>query len=208
MDFEALPRDDEVSNEMKRPPLKEGEESIMFTKLQTLLDHLECLSTLVKTKNAFQTLKQGGSGGGSSNNDAIDFSYSVVKGCTEDFDRRLLRMRFMDWYMVVLNQQNLYHKNRDLPDQLEKAEMKVSIAGAPNKSLKMVKERLESMASDRQQRLDVLQEMVEELCLREMNIHVKLDGPSPQKVLVLRKTSALGFLGTPLQLAGEPLPVG
>lgn len=172
--------------------------------VENFLSQLQCLSTLVKTKNSFRTVKQGGGGG----HQDIDFSYSVVKGCTEQFDAELLKCQLLDWFAIVARQRELKQTNKKIPDEIRKAEIKMSIAGATEQSLNLVKERLELMTSDRQQRLDVLKEMVEEVCLREMNLHVQLNGPVPQQSLELKETSALGFLGISLQLAGEPLPVG
>jgi hypothetical protein len=146
--------------------------------------------------------------GGGGNQQDIDFSYSVVKGCTEQFDIELLKCQLLDWFAIVEHQQAIKMTYKHIPDEIRKAEMKMSIAGATKQSLNLVKERLELMMSDRQQRLEVLQEMVEEVCWRETNLHVRLNGPDPQQILELKETSAPGFLGIPLQLAGEPLPVG
>jgi hypothetical protein len=96
-----------------------------------------------------------------------------------------------------------------LADQIRLAEMEMSIAVASDQQLGMVRKRLEIIATDRQKRFDILKEMVEEVCLREMNLHVCLQAPDPQRTMVLADTSsAKGFLGMPLQMAGEPLPVG
>jgi hypothetical protein len=162
------------------------------------LSELQLLSSLIKTKNAFLTSKQ--------NND-IEFSFSIVKGCTEQFDEELFKCQLMDWFAIVERQHEVL-STTNLPDEIRKAEINMSIAGASVQSLQLVKERLEMMETDREQRLDVLKEMVEEVCLREMNLHVRLKGPDTRQVLALKETSALGFLSAPLQLAGEPLPLG
>lgn len=109
---------------------------------------------------------------------------------------------------MVKRQRLLLKETSSIAEDIRQAEMKMSIAGASEQSLKLVKERLLKIQSDREQRLEVLKEMVEELCVREMNLYVQLQGPAVTQPLVLAPTSALGFLGTPLQLAGEPLPVG
>jgi hypothetical protein len=54
----------------------------------------------------------------------------------------------------------------------------------------------------------VVKELVEEVCVREMNLYVTVLEPNPRQSLVLKETSAVGFLGIPLRMAGEPLPVG
>lgn len=171
----------------------------LVNEIENFLSQLESLSMLIKTKNAFRTKKGGHD---------IDFAAAVVKGCTEQFDMELLRCQLLDWFMIVERQHELKETRKNIPDLIQKAEMKMSIAGANEKSLNLVKERLQLMTSDRQQRLEILTEMVEELCLREMNLYVRLNGPDRDQRLVLKETSAVGFLGIPLQLAGEPLPVG
>eukprot|EP00980_Cylindrotheca_fusiformis_P000602 scaffold154_cov129-Cylindrotheca_fusiformis.AAC.19 len=192
MDLQSVPRDDEVKGLNRRTGSLEDE-------IAHFLAQLECLSMLIKTKNAFQTKKGA---------QDIDFSASVVKGCTEQFDMELLKCQLLDWFAIVKRQHELKETRKNIPDLIQKAEMKMSIAGANEKSLNLVKDRLKLMTSDRQQRLEIVTEMIEEICLREMNLYVRLKGPDPDKRLVLRETSAVGFLGIPLQLAGEPLPVG
>ncbi|KAL3923421.1 MAG: hypothetical protein SGARI_006224 [Bacillariaceae sp.] len=74
----------------------------------------------------------------------------------------------------------------------------MSIAGASPAALSKVKERLATIQNDRQQRFDVLKEMVEEVCLREMNLFVDLTAPPPREALGLKGISAPGFLGESL----------
>lgn len=185
-----------------------GNSSVAYGDLKSRIDdflwHLECLSSLVKRKNAFAVTS-------SSNHQRshhVDFNAAIVKGCTESFDVELLKCQLLDWFSMVERQHELQRENVDLPDQIRQAEMAMSIAGAPDESLNMVKERLEKMQSDRQLRLEVLKELLEDLCLREMNLYVDVTGPDPKQSLELKETSAVGFLGVPLQMAGEPLPVG
>jgi hypothetical protein len=192
LDLQSVPRDDEVKGSDHHAGSLEDE-------VLHFVSQLERLSTLIKTKNAFRTNK------GSHD---IDFSASVVKGCTEQFDMELLKCQLFDWFTMVKRQHELKEIHKNIPNLILRAEMKMSIAGANGKSLNLVKERLELMTTDRQQRLEVLKEMVEEICLREMNIYVRLKGPDAEQRLILKETSAVGFLGVPLKLAGEPLPVG
>ncbi|KAL3941677.1 MAG: hypothetical protein SGARI_000519 [Bacillariaceae sp.] len=203
LDLRMVPRDDE--------PL--GSFSGLFSPASTLeeridelIDHLTTLSNLVKTKNAFATTKPTGSGHSS---DVVEFSVPVQKGCTEEgYDPELLKCLLMDWYAMVDRQHELQQSHSDLPRQIQEAEMKMSIAGANPQSLKLVKERLATIHKDRQLRFEVLQEMVEEVCLREMNLFVDLTEPNPREILELQRISAPGFLGVPLEIAGEPLPLG
>jgi hypothetical protein len=197
LDLQLVPRDDEVQNTSNTSTSTAVEERI-----DQFLSQLQSLSTLVKTKNAFWTKKA------QVQHYDIDFSFSILKGCAEQFDPELLKCQLLDWFALVERQHVLINGNAGLPDQIRKAEMTMIITEASEQNLTLVKERLEKMQTDRQQRLEVLQELVEDLCLREMNLFVNLTGPEPTQSLVLKETSALGFLGIPLQLAGEPLPLG
>jgi hypothetical protein len=172
---------------------------VVEERLEDFLLQLQILGTLCKTKNSFDTEKRS----------ELDLPSSVFKGCTE-FDDELFSCQFLDWYQIVRRQQELrsFKDFGELADKIRKAEMEVSIAGATQQSLSVVKQRLELIANDRQKRFEVLKEMVEEVCLREMNLHVQLNAPDPQRTLILPDTSAVGFLGVPLEMAGETLPVG
>jgi hypothetical protein len=204
LDIQGFPRDEEGPGQSTR-----GGDNMMNGRIDDFLWHLECLSALVKRKNAFAAIKS------SSNHQQhhpqdhhVDFNAAIVKGCTEAFDVELLKCQLLDWFSMVERQQVLQIENGDLPDRIRQAEMAMSIAGAPEQSLNMVKERLEKMQADRKLRLDVLKELLEDLCLREMNLYVHVTGPDPKQSLVLKKTSVVGFLGIPLQMAGENLPIG
>jgi hypothetical protein len=195
-------------------------------RVDQFLSQLQNLSLLVKTKNAFSTTKaqssssqsnsssqqqqqQAASSSGSSSTTDVDFSFSILKGCTEQFDEELFKCQLLDWFAIVKRQHALQHATSHLADEIRNAEMNLSIAGvASEQSLKLVQERLEKMQSDRQQRLEVVKELVEEVCVREMNLYVTVLEPNPRQSLVLKETSAVGFLGIPLRMAGEPLPVG
>jgi hypothetical protein len=51
--------------------------------------------------------------------------------------------------------------------------------------------------------------MVEEVCLREMNLYGSLAPPDPKEALELKATlSATGLFGTLLQNNSETLPIG
>jgi len=198
LDLQLVPRDDGVQLSDTAKSLEE--------RIDQFLSRCQCLSTLVKTRNAFRTVR---------GNENIDFSSSIFKGCTEQFDPELLRCQFLDWFTIV-TRQRVVLSSTNLPEDIRQTEIQMSVAGAASQTrgqrsstLPMVKDRLTKIVSDRQQRLEVLKEMAEELCLREMHLYVDVQGPPPDKALVLPETSsAVGFLGIPLQLAGESLPVG
>jgi hypothetical protein len=224
LDLQGVPRDDEVtasSTSTLTPTTMTA--TTLEERVDQFLSQLQSLSLLVKTKNAFSTTKSQSSSSQSSSQQAsssynnnssssssdIDFSFSILKGCTEQFDDELFKCQLLDWFAIVKRQHELQHTTSHLADEIRNAEMNLSIAGvASEQSLKLVQERLEKMQSDRQQRLEVLKELVEEVCVREMNLYVTVKEPNPRQSLVLKQTSAVGFLGIPLQMAGEPLPVG
>ena len=126
----------------------------------------------------------------------------------EEFDGELFHCRVQDFFTLVHRQRELVSGVDILESKIRKAEMEMSLAVASNQSLEMVRQRLELLATDRQKRFEVLKQMVEEVCLREMNLHVRLEAPGQEKTLLLQNTGALGVFGRELQRAGEPLPIG
>jgi len=139
----------------------------------------------------------------------VDISLSVANGCTEQYDPELLKCQLLDWFAIVDRQHILHENQKDLQEEIRRAEMKMSIASATHQSLKTVQESLEILEGIKTERFEVLKEMVEEVCLREMNLYVSLTGPRPQQVLELKETpSAPGLFGIPLRIAGEALPIG
>ena len=175
-------------------------------RLDRLIENLQLLGSLIKNnKNAFRTDKQ--------QRHDVDFPASVVRGCQDDFDAELFKCQVLDFFTLVKRQREIVEKQHqnimeEMEAKIRSAEMETSLAGASNQSLDMVRQRLERIATDRQKRFEVLKQMVEEVCLREMNLHVELEEPSKDRILLLKNTSALGIFGYTLQQAGEPLPIG
>ncbi|CAB9530123.1 expressed unknown protein [Seminavis robusta] len=171
-------------------------------RLDQLVDNLRLLGSLMKNhKNAFPT---------DSKRSDVDFPASILKGCTEEFDGELFHCQVHDFFTIVKEQRHAMESGdvERLEAEIRKAEMEASLAVASNQNLEMVRQRLELLGSDGQKRFDVLKQMVEEVCLREMNLHVSLTAPDPCKTLLLKPTSALGLFGYHLQRNGEPLPIG
>lgn len=179
-------------------------------RIDCFLSQLSTLSVMVKTKNAFATISSGWASGSVD----VDFNAPIVKGCTDEFDPELMKCQFLDWFAIVKRQHALQNESsqdgggQGLAEEIRLAELKMSIASANHQSLQLVKERLAGIHEDRTQRLEICKEMVEEVCLREMNLFVSLSGPEPSQTLELKGTSAKGFLGHPLERAGESMPVG
>eukprot|EP00536_Pseudo-nitzschia_multiseries_P012652 jgi/Psemu1/209371/e_gw1.497.49.1 len=139
-----------------------------------------------------------------------DLSLSVARGCTDDYDPELLKCQLLDWFAIVERQHALHDDDDDdYNNDIRWAEMKLSIAGASKQSLQTAKDSLKLLEGIRSERLNVLKDMVKEVCLREMNLCVTLTGPNPDEILELKETpSAKGLFGIPLELAGETLPIG
>mmetsp|Transcript_47954 Transcript_47954/g.53684 ORF Transcript_47954/g.53684 Transcript_47954/m.53684 type:complete len:716 (+) Transcript_47954:151-2298(+) len=207
LDLLMVPRDDELCT--KGSPIFDAlyyrTSTTLEERIVQFLSELTILSNLVKTTISQKALSP------STTYPAlnIDISLSVSKGCTEHYDPELLNCQLLDWFAIVDRQHLLHENQKELPEEMRRAEMKLSIAGASHLSLKKIKEQLEMLEGIKKERLDILEEMVEEVCLREMNLYVSLTPPGPQQVLELKETqSAPGLFGIPLELAGEILPIG
>jgi hypothetical protein len=90
-----------------------------------------------------------------------------------------------------------------LVERIRRAETQTSLAAATNQTLEVVSKRLEVVASDREKRFRVMSEMIEEICLREMILRLKLLEPEKNKALELQPTTSLGIFGLALQMAGH-----
>lgn len=202
LDLLLIPRDDEPQKSFPgaRPLSLYSEYSSMEERIDQFLSQLTKISTLVK-----KTMSPSASHRALD----IDISLALTKGCTEQYDPELLKCQLLDWFDIVDRQHLLHENQKDIQEEIRRAEMKMSIASATPQSLKTVRESLEILKGIKTERFGVLKEMVEEVCLREMNLYVSLTGPRPQQVLELKETpSAPGLFGIPLQMAGEALPIG
>ena len=91
-----------------------------------------------------------------------------------------------------------------MSQEIRKAEIEVSIAVASSQALYMVRQRIEQIENDRQKRFDIMREMVEECCLREMDIRFHLVPPEKDCILELPEIqSAPGLFHPALEMAGE-----
>ena len=203
MDLQGVPRDDEpAENPWSLEALGRGKTPRTLTaaeRVDEFVRLLKLLRSLCSTRNGFACERKLAES---------DIPPAISRGCLE-FDAELFSCQFQDW-LTMVNKQHELVKNKDfamLADEIRRAELELSIAGA-SKSLDVVQQRLEMIALDRKKRFDILKEMVEEVCLREMNLYVDVVAPEPERTLLLSETSALGFLGLPLQMAGVPLPIG
>mmetsp|Transcript_47930 Transcript_47930/g.72496 ORF Transcript_47930/g.72496 Transcript_47930/m.72496 type:complete len:123 (+) Transcript_47930:416-784(+) len=122
----------------------------------------------------------------------------------------MFRAQYLDWYYMVKRQREIVSgpEFQTLSETMRRAEIEVGIAVASRSGLEVARQRLDLWEKDRTKRFDVLKEMVQEVCLREMNLQMELSPPDKDVVLELPYTSALGLFGLQLQMAGELLPIG
>ena len=220
LDLQMIPRNDEPTDgtaigwligsspiNIASPFMNLPEGSSLKDRIDAFIRHLSTLSKLVEAKNGFTVAGNGD----------FDVPSDIIRGCVDDYDPELMRCQFLDWFTVVDRQHALQNETTNafksddigsLVEEIRLAELKLSVSQANKASLKMVKERLETLRSDRSNRLLICKEMIEEVCLREMNLFVSLSGPATDHALELSETSAVGFLGLPLEMAGETLPIG
>jgi hypothetical protein len=186
LDLQGVPRDDDIC-------------STYFTtekddthRLEIFVDHLQILRKLCQVRNAFLVERN------------FDMPSSIKQGCKE-FDHELFCCRFLDWLDMVKRQHALTNTANfeKLVERIRRAEMQTSLAAATNQTLEVVRKRLEVVASDREKRFRVMSEMIEEICLREMNLRLKLLEPEKNKALELQPTTSLGIFGLALQMAGH-----
>jgi hypothetical protein len=193
LDLQGVPRDENLPQAHEAP----GGKDAMLTRLKTLMDQLKLLGTVCKTRSAFVADKKGD----------IDVPSALAKDCSS-FDAELFEAQCEDWHDMVQHQHELVANFDDLSERIRRAEMEKGISMASEASLEVVRQRLEHIEADRQKRFEVLKEIVEEVCRREMNWHVKLTAPDKDLILALPSTSVLGVFGPSLQMAREILPIG
>jgi hypothetical protein len=167
-------------------------------RIEKFLAQLQKLALICQSRQAFAMDRK---------SDPFDVPSSIVKECSK-LDAELWQGQCLDWLDLVKRQQELAKDFDKLSETIRKAEMEAGIQAASTESLGLVQERLERLSRDRELRFEVLKDMVEEVCAREMNWKVLLKEPVKDCVLELPSTSVVGLVGYALQLAGEPLPLG
>ena len=91
-----------------------------------------------------------------------------------------------------------------LAEEMRKAEIEVSIAMASKQALSVVQQRIDQIERDRTSRFEILQEMLEEICLREMDFHLDLQIPRKDTILELPCINSVSGIFDPvLEMSGE-----
>lgn len=168
-------------------------------RLESFLTHLQKLVDLCSMKEGL-TISSGSS-----------VPQSIIRGLAM-IDAELFTAQHGDWMEMVLEQRKLEASSEpsfaDLSETIQRAEIDAGVTAAPRKQLNMLRERLDFLEKDRVKRFEVLQEMVGEVCTRELNMEIELTAPDQDVILELPPMSPLGVFGLQLQVAQEPLPLG
>jgi len=199
-------------------------EEAISQRLEKLCSHLECLYNVGNSKGGFYACN------GMSNTDKKDFFDvnldEAIKACA-DLDTEKLCSSYKKWYSLCVKQRNLCSggdgkvgKNNgttsvnqtkqtfeELAEVMSKAEMEWTIAIASRQALSVVQKRIEQIEQDCSKRFEILQEMLEEVCLREMDFHLELRRPLKDTVLELPVVKTVrGIFDPALEMAGEMMP--
>ena len=168
-------------------------------RLESLLSQLQKLVDLCSMKEGL-TITSGS-----------NVPQSIIRGLAM-IDAELFTAQHGDWMEMVLEQRKLEASSEpsfaELSETIQRAEIDAGVTAAPRKQLNMLRERLDFLEKDRVKRFEVLQEMVGEVCMRELNMEIELTAPDQDDILELPPMSPLGVFGLQLQIAREPLPLG
>ena len=199
-----MSRDDEQPN----LPVIVTEETCTI-RIRELSRQLKTLSKICKTGGAIVVEKPASQRGGASTLAELDVPSSISKDCIEPgLDEELFFAECHDWMYLVREQQKLAAPLSRLAEQIRRAELRRTVQATSLESLQRVQHQLEVLNDDRKKKFSVLQEMLEQVGLRELNIVVQLDEPDTDVPLELPSTSVLGLMGDLLIQHGEILPVG
>lgn len=202
LDLQGIPRDTGSSSSDVFPfgtyRFKSNSEATRL-RLESLLSQLQKLVDLCSMKEGL-TISSGSS-----------VPQSIIRGLAM-IDAELFAAQHGDWMEMVLEQRKLEASSEpsfvELSETIQRAEIDAGVTAAPRKQLNMLRERLDFLEKDRVKRFEVLQEMVGEVCTRELNMEIGLTAPDQDVILELPPMSPLGVFGLQLQVAQEPLPLG
>ena len=238
LDFQAVPRDEEPTDDPRgfggknhpRQRVLLDPHGLLFLRdpatLDTFLErvddfveNLQVLAKCVSPKHiakSFHVEKKAG-----------ELHPPTAKACRA-FDAELFKAQFHDWWTLCVKQYEITveeevdpttgvaHNTMDaLAEEIRRAEMAVSLAMVTTpQALQKVQERVQVISRDCTKRFQILQQRVEDVCLREMDLYVRLSAPDVGQVLELRSTDQAdipimgGVFGQPLLHAQQNLPLG
>ena len=205
LDLQGVPRDDDTLQATSEkfpfgtyPDKSEGEAIIL--RIKKFMSQLKCLVDLPKVKGGFKLVNK---------NDS-DLLKSLLKNCASLLDPELFQAQYEDWYSYVKEQREILKKEDfgKIAEEMRQTEIELGIAVASKSALDMVRKRLDALDSDRQMRLELLQDIMNDLSLREFGISIKLSDIKTSEILRLPETSAMGVFDRKLIMENEPLPIG
>jgi hypothetical protein len=196
MDLQGKPREDEVQSRTTERCTSEKWE----IRVDGLIEQLDLLNTLCRTRTAFRSDKKA----------VVEAPAPVVERCAR-LDVELFRCHFLDWFMLVKQQNELTttHQFGTLAEDIRQAELEVSLAAiSTTEALEVIAQRLHLLEQDRDKRFRVLEEVIYDVGRSALNLSMSVSPPDPREVLELRPTSAKGVFGVSLERVGETLPIG
>jgi len=203
LDLQGIPRDTKLSSTDIFPfgtYFHMPEEEAISLRVSSLLSRLQTLIDICKTKDGILMEKSDS-----------DVPPSITKGLAI-IDPELFRAQHGDWTEMVHEQRKLEEESNlsftELSQVLQRAEIDAGVTAAPRQQLDMLRDRLDVLEKDRVRRFEILQEILQGLCLREMNMDIDLTAPDHDVVLELPEMSALGVFGLQLKISREPVPLG
>ena len=231
MDLQGIPRNHSSLVYELDPfkPKRRNEKNDLDGRVATFSYYLQLIYDLaLKTKT-------GGNGSGFYTDKRDSNFGSVAKECS-NFDSKKFQSNIKEWFTLSKQQRDLSlgidesisvdseQKQQDendftsspnkgfkeLAEELRKSEIEVTIGMASKLQLEMVRDRIEGIEKDRMKRFEVLQDMLQDVCFREMDFHLKLTAPEKNLALELPelKSARGGVFGPALEIAGEVLSSG
>jgi hypothetical protein len=146
-------------------------------------------------------------GSGKKGSDLIGIA---IDSC-EDWDRKGFLIAMNTWAESCYDQQELSCKMNEqkqslenLIEELRLTEIHASIANS-SQSASLAQNKISQIEVDRMKRFEVLKDMVEECCIREMNLKIDIKAPKKDLILQLPLTdgSVSGLFDVALTSAGE-----
>ncbi len=203
-DLQGIPRDSSplsteifVFGKFNDRWTKISTEEAIDKRLDKLCSQLQYIHDIAKTKGGFGVDKK-----------EFDGLAAAIRACTNaGLDTSKFRKMFKEWYALCRKQNSLSSENQsfdELSEDMRKAEIEVSIAMAPKQALSVVQQRIDQIERDRMRRFEILREMLEEICLREMDFHLELKIPKKDTILELPCINSVSGIFDPiLEMTGE-----
>jgi len=163
------------------------QEVAMISSVQALCFQLQVIYEIGKA-NKFSVEKK-----------EIESLPAAIRACA-GFDCVAFTQAYFDWHDFSKQQSRCSPSLEALSEKMRMAEIEVSIAMAPRNALSPYRKSIELLENDRQKKFDILQEMVMEICLREMDLVINLLLPAKDAILVLPDIKSVSGLFEPARV--------